>query len=252
MWKTFAPVLAGLSLVLALPALGAEEDAARIPCGCIIPWPQPPEYFKKTITVEIKGKLDRRDYSHLAEQRLLQDATRGIVADWFITANGQTYQLDFGGNATFQALAEKLNGKTVILTGRLVEPVAILKPCLEIYRPRKFQPVVVVTSLRAAEDDFVHKTETVEISGKLVFSSVPDSMDYKDVDCLVSVNGKGYWLSFVGNKELRTMAHKLRGQTVVVTGTLEHRRTVTVVVVTSLKPAPVPQPLAPRPLAERI
>jgi hypothetical protein len=100
----------------------------------------------------------------------------------------------------------------------------------------KLWQTVVVTDLRADQGESVRKTETVEMRGKLVFVGIPQTMAHQGVDCLVSVNGKGYWLSFAGNKELLEQAKQWQNQTVVVTGTLERRWTVEVVIVNGLKP----------------
>jgi hypothetical protein len=61
-------------------------------------------------------------------------------------------------------------------------------------------------------------------------------MAYKDVSCMITVNGKGYWLILDGATLQR--AQKLEGQTVVVTGTAEQRPGLRVVRVTGLKVAP--------------
>jgi hypothetical protein len=436
MGKTIAPVLTALSLFLALSALAAEPGAARLHAGrsAIAPAVVEKDYITKTVHVKIKGKLSAVDVDPRLERVLeSKDAARKLpwlCRQWYVTANGQTYRLNFGADQKLLALAENLNGKTVVLSGRLPQdwPILPLEPrakVLENYRPWLHRPVVVVSSMRAAraesvketvtliiqgklrmngrlgypqqpvalieangqtfvlefgnktlaeqakkldgktvalqgtftgfrsfrtmcvpqaprypilwvgdvkagagdsvqktvvltlkgklmveagwmgdsrdQDDplyrmtvngvtygldfgasrvlasttnklsghvvvvtgklearrtlagklwqtlvvtdlradqsaYVHKTEAVEVRGKLVFVGLPESMFHKGVDCLVSVNGKGYWLSFAGNKELLERAKQWQNQTVVVTGTLEHRGTVEVVIVNGLKP----------------
>ena len=58
------------------------------------------------IKVEIRGTLETGVVAIGGE-------TTGIV----IKANGVTWELDLGGNKDLQALAEKLNHKTVVVTG---------------------------------------------------------------------------------------------------------------------------------------
>jgi hypothetical protein len=435
-WKTIAPVLTALSLLVALSALAAEPGASRLHAGrsAIAPAVVENDYFQKTIHVKIKGKLYAVDVDLRLEYAMKsKDIARQrpwLCRQWYITANGQTYQLNFGAGQKLLTRAEKLNGKTVVLTGCLQQDLPILRPeprakVFEIHRPWLHQPVVVVrsmdaaatesvketvtliiqgklrmnghlgypqqpvslieangqtfvlefgnktlaergkkldgkivalqgtftgfrsfrtmcvpqaprypviwvgdvkpgagdsvkktvlltlkaklildagwmgdsrdqddplyritvhgvtygldfggdhvlasttnklsgqvvvvtgkleirrtlagklwqtvvvTDLRADQSEYVHKNETVEIRGKLVFVGIPESMAHKGVDCLVSVNGQGYWLSFAGNKELLEQAKKLQNQTVVVTGTLDRRWTVEVVIVNGLKP----------------
>jgi hypothetical protein len=175
---------------------------------------------KKTVLLTLKGKL-------IVQAGWMGDSRDQDDPLYRITVHGVTYGLDFGANQVLASTTDKLSGQVVVVTGKLETRRTLAG---------KLWQTLVVTDLRADQGEYVHKTEAVEVRGKLVFVGIPESMFHKGVDCLVSVNGKGYWLSFAGNKELVERAKKLQNQTVVVTGTLEHRGTVEVVIVKGLKP----------------
>jgi hypothetical protein len=182
------------------------------------------ESVTKTVDVTVRGKLDQAvdPFSNYLDP----DEPR-----YRITVNGVTYGLDLTANPLRMQAVCKLPGRGVLVTGRL-----------ELRRTfaGKVWHILVVSDLQVEPGDHVVKTEGVEIHGKLVFVGIPESFDYRGVDCLITVNGKGYWLSFAGNQQLRDLAMKMQNRVVVVTGVLEHRRTVDVVIVHGLK-LPPPQ-----------
>lgn len=88
---------------------------------------QPDEYIK----VEIKGTIHGGVVAIGGE-------TTGTV----ITAKGITWELDLGNTESFRKLAEKLDGKTVLVTGSLE-----VRKGVEI--PKRW--IVTVTSLKAGD-----------------------------------------------------------------------------------------------------
>jgi hypothetical protein len=122
-----------------------------------------------------------------------------------------TYGLDFGGNKHLWAVAKKLGGKTVVVKGTLEKPRL---------RGGHLWNMITVTDLKAGECEAIHRVETVEIRGKLVFPPLPKCVGYEGLSCMITVNGEAYWLDFQGNQQLGEKAFNLKGQTVVITGTL--------------------------------
>jgi hypothetical protein len=131
-----------------------------------------------------------------------------------VSVKGVSYALDFDGNEALLARAKKLGRKTGVLQGVLEKKVL----------GDTLWKVVTVTDLKADESEYVHRTETVEIRGQLVFpTATPASKGYQGLTCLITVNGTGYWLDFADAKQFADMAARLKGQKVVVTGTLGRR-----------------------------
>jgi hypothetical protein len=225
MRKTFAPALLG-ALFLALPTLASPSAPPGAPC---LPPPKG-DSFTTTALVEIRGKL-----RHPIQFRAIYPPKDFVT----ISSGGQTYRLETGG---FDALALRLNGKTVIVKGRLEkrkEPSPVYLPT---WPPTLFSAtheVVVVTSIEAVEEDYVRRTEAVEVRGQLLTPrGAPESMAHKGVSHLISVNGTAYWLVLGGNNALHSRAKQLSGKTVVLTGTLEQRvGGMTVILVNDLREA---------------
>jgi hypothetical protein len=187
MSKWTSVVLTGLACCLALPALTA--------LGCPPPPPLTQDYLKKTVRVEIKGKL-----SHVRRENDGTDPRDIAFIDyWQMSAGGNTYQLNFRGNKHFFDLAGRFEGKTVIVTGTL-------------------DGSVVGLSEIKADEDYVKETTEVEVRGRL--QSVPLRCGPGSKAWNVVVDGKTYFLEFA-TPELRKLADSLDGKTAVITGTLQ-------------------------------
>jgi hypothetical protein len=130
MWKTIAPIVTGLSLLLAVPAPATEKGApAKGPEGTVVR------------AVVLKGVL-----RHV--QGELQKDPPMPFEYWQLDAGGKTYYLDLRGKQLLER-AEKLVNRPVVVTG-LPDPAS---------------PTLRVTDLKA--DEFVNETVHVEIRGRL-------------------------------------------------------------------------------------
>jgi hypothetical protein len=239
MWKKYAPALTGMSLLLGLPVLAADKAApAKNVGGCVIARPAPVQnYFKKTIFVEIKGKLQQVEIDLLMQFAEKGDrpprfpmprlpVTRKV---WQVTVNGQPYDLNFQGDTELEKLAQKLKGKTVKLVGRLEEPRDIIRPLrgpgskiLEIGRFWQENPVVFLTRLEAVEGEYVRETVQVVLRGKLNLDTRFGCPPVKAA--AIQVNGQSYLVDFGSNQALHQLAKKLDGKTVILTGTYGGKR----------------------------
>jgi hypothetical protein len=204
MYKIMASLLAGFGLFLAIPAPAAEMvRPGKQPVKSAMGW------------VEIKGKLHRVKGEFKSNPPIPFDY-------WELLAGGKTYYLDLRGKE-LPVLAEKLNGWVVVVTG-------ILHPS---------SPTIWVTGLKA--DEYIK----VEIKGKLstVLRPLPGRRFPYDRDdrfpmptvrfievWTITAGGKTYDLTF-GSDDLRKLAEKVKGKTVVVTGTPENYT----ILVTSMK-----------------
>jgi hypothetical protein len=235
----YAPVWTGLGLLITLPALAAERPKPAVDCRPVIkcPAPLPQDYFKKTILVEIKGKLvevwasdpwleyAKRD-PRPPRFPMPRPPIRYKYKVWQITANGQTYHLDWNGNSQLAKLAEKLKGKSVRLIGRgdslwqypLVEPAGKGNATWEICRLWPVRPTVSVTHMEADEGEYVRETVQVVLRGKLDLNA---SFGYPVAvkAPAIYVKGKWYVLDFGTSLDLHQLARKLDGKTVVLEGT---------------------------------
>jgi hypothetical protein len=222
MFKWTTVVLAGLACCLTLPALNAGTDM-----GCLAP-PLTQDYLKKTVRVEIKGKLERLRV--WLEPDDVRDPTFhtpkiGFLDSWHVTVGGKTYVLDLGINSDveqratvrdFSGLANKLVGKVVIVTGTLGGD------------------TVHVMGMKA-DEDYVKQTTEVEARGQLraeyrelVRPDAPQLLERFPpiIDWSFAVDGKTYTLKFA-TPELEKLAKALDGKAVVLTGTLD-KDTITV------------------------
>jgi hypothetical protein len=190
---------------------------------------RPIEAVQQTIQVEIKGTLSGRpmiDNPARIPEDLLPLHAWTI---WHITADATTYELDFGAARNLEALAGKLDGRTVILTGT------------------REGNVVHVKSLKA-DGPYIKETVSVVLHGKLHYVltdamtgkvlSTHDERPTAYYECTrlwhgVTIDGKLYLLDLADNKVLATDADKLAGKVVVVAGTLKGD----VVTLASVKPA---------------
>ena len=222
MWKTV--LLTGLGFLLALSASAAEVGENRYPP------PRPDGLFKKIVSVEMQGTLRKVVERYYRGPQLMNDKRFPmptydfiIVTRWEITVNGKTYELELG-TKELQALAEKLNGKAVLLEGRLetrwrdrnrppVRPGEVQLMIASIPVPVS---VVVVNRLQNAE--FVKETVTVVISGKLEMKA---RLGYPapDFQTVITSGGKTYVLDLGGNAGLRLAGQLFDGKTVTVKGT---------------------------------
>jgi hypothetical protein len=187
---------------LSLPALNAGTDV-----GCLPPPPPPvQDYLKKTVRVEIKGRL-----SHIVSDcRGPQDPKFPMPTIWFfdawqMTMGGKTYTLEFGKRTEVTEQANKLVGKTVIVTGNLDGS------------------TVHVTGLKT-NDEYVKETTEVEVRGQLqffytLFPNIGTNRIEKDLAGVnIVVDGKTYKLDLT--PELFKLAQTLDGKTVILTGIL--------------------------------
>jgi hypothetical protein len=187
MSKWTSVVLTGLVCGLALPALTA--------LGCPPPPPLTQDYLKKTVRVEIKGKL-----SHVRRKNDGSDPRDIAFIDyWQVSAGGKAYQLDFRGGKHFFDLAGKLEGKPVIVTGTLDGA------------------LVRLTEMKA-DQDYVKETIEVEVRGRL--QSVPLRCGPGSKAWSVVVDSKTYSLDFAA-PELRKLADSLDGKTAIITGVFQ-------------------------------
>jgi hypothetical protein len=228
-WTTL--VLTGLACCLTLPALAAvpNGDDPQV-WGCLPP-PLTKDYVKKTVRVEIKGKLQRVrlpiDVIPLDQLDPNPPRTGPLLPRWDevwqITVGDKTYILDLGDNSDvekgpitrgFTDLARKLAGKTVIITGMLNGD------------------TVQVTGLKA-DEEYVKQTTEVEVRGQLQgirFEPVIYKTGGPMIDIYVPphyvawnlvVDGKTYSVSFP-TPELARLAETLDGKAVVISGELKN------------------------------
>lgn len=205
MWKMFAIVTAGLVMLSSAAVGAADTPLPDFKGGRRLPR----DYVRKTIVVEIQGKLVVI-YPPCGTPPLTDPMVQ-------VTVNGKTYWLDFSSYRELLDKAEKLNGKAVAVKGSLQGD------------------TVTVTALKGVEktEEFIKETVQVEIQGKLdeIVPDVKFPMPGIDDGLLlppwlipswtITVNGQQYTLDFDGNKELLKTARLLKGQRVVLTGTLE-------------------------------
>jgi hypothetical protein len=204
MWKTMV-LMVGLVGCLTLSAHGAEPLAD-----------QNGDKGKLGISVSLvtrEGKLTQEDPWKGAKEY-------GEWGGLGLQSGDHWYGLDFGANEELLKQMEKLNVKKARVTGLLT------KRTLKGMIPHTID-VLVVTELQPVEA--IQKTVQVEIKGQLRsqfrcpmcitnrVNGVRDYLSYWEV----VVNETTYELYVGDNKDLRDLAEKLTGQTVIVTGTRE-------------------------------
>jgi hypothetical protein len=227
MWKTI--FLAGVCSLLALTVHGAGANEGGFPLT------RPDGPFKKSVTVEIQGKLRKvvrwihnwpRAMMPLGGEHRFPMPTVDFVAmtHWEITAGETTYELELG-TRELQALAEKLDGQTVLLEGRLEmrwrEGRVPTGPCgiRPMIAPMPMPvAVVVVGRVQAVATEFLTETTSVVISGKLQMNA---RLGYPafDSQAVITAGGKTYVVDFGGNAALRLAAQSLDGTTIAIKGT---------------------------------
>jgi hypothetical protein len=226
MFKWTTLVGTALACCLTMTAVNAGPDM-----GCLPP-PLRQDYLKKTVRVEIKGKLAHVRTLSQVWMRFPGPSSE-MVDLWQITVGGKTYTLDLGPTLQYardrgrsliamppwmdiQWQAEQLAGKTVIVTGTLDGT------------------TVHVTALKA-DDEFVKETTEVEARGHLsaTYLETFKAGRFGNPDFVVPVaawnfvvGGKTYNLAFA-TAELEQLARKLDDKAVVLTGDLD-KDTITV------------------------
>ena len=219
MFKWTTLVGTALACCLTLTAVTAGNDM-----GCLPP-PLTQDYLKKTVRVEIKGKLVHLRTMSQVWMRFPGPSSE-MLDFWQITVGGKTYTLDLGPRVEYARdrgrsliamppwmdlywQAEQLAGKTVIVTGTLDGT------------------TVHVTGLKA-DEDYLKQTTEVEVRGRLHGVALKFlDIGFPNSDLLVDfvvrnvvVDGKTYSISFA-SPELEKLAGTLDGQAVVLTGDLD-------------------------------
>jgi hypothetical protein len=208
MWKKMVMV-AGLLCFLVTGLAAAEPARADMPGGCIV---IPPEVVKEMIKVTIWGRLQEvippKEFPDGREIYCPDHANRYLA----VVVNGRKYKLDFGSKLALWQQAEKLRDQRVIVEG-------------ELQGDR-----VVVTGLAVDPTDCAKEKIAVEIRGKLeiVHESPkgpgPHVMMLK-VHLSVWANGREFQLDLRDTDlDLWEVEKQYRGQTVLVTGTLEDNK----------------------------
>jgi len=200
MWKTFAPIVAGLGLFLALPALAAEKSGS---VDCVVRSPEGPILR----AVVLKGIL--------RHERVEEPSNFPFPGGyWKVIADGKTYYLDLRGKELLER-AENLVNQRVVVTG-IPEPAS---------------PTIRVTSLKP--DEFVKETIKVEIRGRLesirewlhllkeAHESIYPPREHFPIitGWQIYVGDKSYRLDFGSRIELQNLAHQLDHKGVIITGT---------------------------------
>jgi hypothetical protein len=142
------------------------------------------DYIKRTVLVEVRGKL------RLVDTKAPNPAVR-------LLSGGTEYHLDFD-DASLRKRARKLDGRTVLVKGTLRER------------------VIAADSLDADEGDYVIEKTFVKVKGEITESRTGGPSP----DWQISANGRRYDLVFNPQPELLELAKQLRGRTVVLAGTL--------------------------------
>jgi hypothetical protein len=193
---------------------------------------QDAEFVKETVTVVISGKLGmnvRLGYPALDTQAV-------------ITSGGKTYVLDFGNNAALRLRARLLDGNTVAVKGTFIGFHTVHTMCV----PGQTQlPIIRIDSVEPGRGEFFQQSIALQIKGKLAqVTPWMGGLEQQDEpEYRITVNGKTYGLEFADKQALRNLASGLNGKWVVLTGTLELRRTLggavwQIVAVQNLQPEP--------------
>jgi hypothetical protein len=171
------------------------------------------EFIKETISVVVSGKLQmnaRLGYPPFDSQAI-------------ITTGGKTYVLDFGNNAALRLVAQLRDGQNTTIKGTFTGFYSVHTMCV----PSQTQlPIIRIDSVQPGRGEFFQQTVAVHIKGKLEVTSpwMGDRNHEDDPEFRIMVDGKTYGLEF-DKQNLRNLASNLNGKRVVLTGTLELRRT---------------------------
>ena len=138
---------------------------------------------------------------HVPDDRFLMP-NWGPIDRWTITVAGQTYELTFDSE-DLRKLAEKLNGKVVVVTGT----------------PRKY--TIHVTGMKADESESARDKVTTEVHSQVKRLKINGPLG-DSYECWgLTINGETYELDFGGLKDLAEMTKNLSGTVVTVSGLLE-------------------------------
>jgi hypothetical protein len=164
---------------------------------------------KEGITVQLTGKFQ------------MKTAITYLHEEPAITVHGQTYVIDFEGAEGLLPAARILDGKMVVLTGKLYGDRMFPVMC----RPEEVKlPALLPASMKAA-DEKAKEAIVLTIIGKLERLPV-DPIDPwfnllgHPTGWVVHVNGRTYAVSFADDK-MRKLADKLDGRMVHLAGALE-------------------------------
>jgi len=124
----------GLVLSMAVPSLADDKKE---------PPKAPPTYFK----VEVRGTLRVADQAEVVSASLAQELAKQSVHATIVTS-GMGMSLAFGDNKELAALAKKLDGKAVLISGDLRR--AYEGPISGLFPPR-YDDFIQVTALKAAD-----------------------------------------------------------------------------------------------------
>jgi hypothetical protein len=132
-----------------------------------------------------------------------------------ISVNGQMYVIEYEGAEGIFVTARKLDGKRVVLTGKLTGTTSY--PVLCRCEPMKL-PTVFLTGVKAAEEN-AKDAALFTIRGKLTRLPVLPTDAEPFPHWTISANGRDYFVSFA-NEKLAELAGKLDGKVVILTGSL--------------------------------
>jgi len=142
-----------------------------------------------------------------------------------IIVNGQHYVIDYEGAEGIFVKARKLDGKRVVLTGKLVGTRSFPVMC----RPEEVSlSVLFLTDVQAA-DEKAADAAVFTIQGKLKWQppvlgcGLPVVQVGFHTDWVIRANGREYPVDFGDDKKMLKLASSLDGQTVLLTGALETR-----------------------------
>jgi hypothetical protein len=173
-----------------------------------------PPFAFDDVSADITGKLEMHlDFPVYVVPLSPAGGRRLPAVRWQIQVQGRTFDVDLGTNKDIQALASKLNGKMVVLSGSLTGN-----------RVR-------VGGLRAAAALAVPQVQ-IEIVGTLRYSELERFPVLRVWE--VTANGQTYRLS-LPTAELQKRGQELSGRRVMVRGTLQGDR----VTVTHLTATPI-------------
>jgi hypothetical protein len=218
--------IAALALLVATGFAVSAQQSGTNDTGNGIWWngrfgccPLTPDYLKKTVRVEVLGKLTFISPFELPRdsQYPMPGVFPGISQ---ISANGKTYQLQFPRNLIKQA--EKLSGQRAIVSG-------ILNGTTVQITDLKADDTIWL--MRGPGPEYVKETTDVESRGQLqaIRLTIGDVFDDPGISVILGwnliVDGKTYTLELT--PEMCKLAVKLEGNEVILNGILD-KNTITV------------------------
>jgi hypothetical protein len=192
------------------------------------------EHVKKTVTVEVKGRLTAIYPSALEvplqppEAKVPRDfPPYNPIPSWQIAVGDKTYALDLAPHAGAEGLLDRANelvGRTVILTGELENDTTIRVSGLQA-DDEHFK----VTETRAEVKGKLQYVITHVVTGKVIMvcDALPQTESFNRtwvVNYGFVVDGQTYILDLHGDKSLGAHAHRALGLTVTASGVLNGDR----------------------------